>query len=256
MKANAQMPQPLLQANNLLLRVPVFRPEDRQLLANPRRFLTDLYFNRSRRGIVTILDDISLTLMPGERLGVIGANGAGKSTLLRVLAGIYQPTDGTLIVNGSVNGLFNISLGMNPEATGLENIYMRGLQMGMKLREIKALVPEIVGFAELEEAIDNPLNTYSTGMYMRLAFSVSTMVEPDILLLDEWIGTGDARFRQKVKARMDTLVENSRGLVLASHNTGLMKSLCTQGLVLAKGKMLFCGGLDEALEVYKAETVQ
>jgi len=149
--------------------------------------------------------------------------------------------------------MFDISLGMNPEATGLENIYMRGLQMGLKLREIKELVPGIVAFSELEEAIDNPLNTYSSGMKMRLAFSVSTMVEPDILLLDEWLGAGDARFRAKVKQRMNGLVQKSRGLVLATHNTGLMKGLCTKGMVLAKGKMVFCGNLDEALEIHQQQ---
>lgn len=253
MKDDITTKKALIEAKNLTLHVPIFQPSDRKLLSNPSRFLTDLYFSRTRRGIVTILNGISFTLKPGERLGIIGANGAGKSTLLRVLAGIYQPSSGKLIVNGTAKGLFDISLGMNPEATGLENIYMRGLQMGLKLREIKELVPGIVEFAELEEAIETPLNTYSTGMGMRLAFSVSTMVEPDILLLDEWLGAGDARFRQKVKARMDGLVQKSRGLVLATHNTGLMKGLCTQGMVLTKGKMVFCGDLDKALEIHKSQ---
>lgn len=250
------MTKPLLEARNITLNVPIFQPDDRQLLSDPSRFLTDLYFARTRRGIVTILDDISLTLMPGERLGVIGANGAGKSTLLRVLAGIYQPTAGKLVVNGTAKGLFDISLGMNQEATGLENIYMRGLQMGLTLSEIKERVPDILSFSELEDAIEKPFNTYSTGMRLRLAVSVSTMIEPDILLLDEWIGAGDARFRQKVKARMDSLVEKSRGLVLATHNVGLMNSLCTHGMVLDKGKMLFCGDLQEALDFYSIEVTK
>ena len=244
------MDKPLIDARNISLAVPVIRPDDRQLLVNPKSFLKDFYMAGTTREISVILDEVSFQLKPGERMGLIGANGAGKSTLLRVLADIYQPTAGELIVNGSVKGLFDISLGMNPEATGLENIYMRGLQMGLKLKEIKALVPEIISFAELDEAIDKPLNIYSTGMRLRLAFSVSTMVEPDILLLDEWIGAGDAHFRDKAKVRMDSLVENSRGLVIATHNTGLMKSICTHGLVLAKGKMIFLGNLDEALECY------
>lgn len=251
MEAKINMNIPLIEAKNLSLHVPIIQPADRKLLTNPKQFLTDLYFSRTKRGIVTILDKISFSLRPGERLGIIGANGAGKSTLLRVLAGIYQPSSGKLVVNGTAKGLFDISLGMNPEATGLENIYMRGLQMGLSLKKIKQRVTQIVEFAELEEAIDNPLNTYSTGMRMRLAFSISTMIEPDILLLDEWLGAGDARFRAKVKARMEGLVSHSRGLVLATHNTGLMKNLCTHGLVLSKGKMVYYGNLDEALEIHK-----
>ncbi|MDQ7018961.1 MAG: ABC transporter ATP-binding protein [Robiginitomaculum sp.] len=250
MTSNATPPQPLLHASKLTLHIPIIRPKDRQLLSNPARFLIDLYFSRTNRDVVTILDKVSFTLNQGERIGIIGANGAGKSTLLRLLAGIYAPSSGTLEVNGTVKGLFSISLGMYPEATGLENIYMRGLQMGLKLQEIKEMVPEVVEFAELQDAIENPLNTYSTGMRTRLAFSISTMIEPDILLLDEWIGAGDARFRDKVQARMNRLVEDSRGLVLATHNTGLMKRLCTKGLVLSKGKMAYYGDLEEALEVY------
>lgn len=249
-KTDAQEQQPLIQAKNICLHIPMFRPKDRQLLANPSRFLTDLYFARTRRDVVTILDRISFTLNPGERLGLIGANGAGKSTLLRLLAGIYTPSSGELVVNGTAKGLFSISLGMYQEATGLENIYMRGLQMGLRLKEIKKMVPEVIAFAELEDAIENPLNTYSTGMRTRLAFSISTMIEPDILLLDEWIGAGDARFTGKVQARMNGLVEDSSGLVLATHNTTLMKRLCTKGLVLSKGKMAFYGDLDEALDLY------
>ena len=154
---------------------------------------------------------------------MIGVNGSGKSTLLRVLAGIYVPTTGTLTVNGTAKGMFDISMGMHTEATGLENIYMRGLQMGLNLQEIKTLIPEIIEFSELKEVIDNPFNTYSTGMRMRLAFSISTMIDPDILLLDEWIGAGDAGFRRKINNRMDSLIEQSRGVVVASHNMSLMK---------------------------------
>lgn len=247
------MVKPLIKAQNLTLQIPIIMPTDRKIMSDPRKLLRDFYFSRTSRGFSTILDDVSFTLEPGMRLGLIGANGAGKSTLLRVLAGIYAPTSGSLKVNGVAKGLFDISMGMQPEATGLENIYMRGLQMGLNLKQIKKLIPEIINFAELEEVIDSPFNTFSTGMRMRLAFSISTMVEPDILLLDEWIGTGDARFRDKVTMRMERLVENSRGLVLASHSLMLMKGICTHGLLLSKGKLKFFGDLDEALEVYEQE---
>ena len=253
LKIDSQMPQPLLEVTSLTLRIPIFRPLDRKLLSNPSRLLSDLYLSRTRRASVTLLDNIAFSIKPGERLGLIGVNGSGKSTLLRVLAGIYVPTTGTLTVNGTAKGMFDISMGMHTEATGLENIYMRGLQMGLNLQEIKTLIPEIIEFSELKEVIDNPFNTYSTGMRMRLAFSISTMIDPDILLLDEWIGAGDAGFRRKINNRMDSLIEQSRGLVVASHNTSLMKDLCTHGLVLSNGSMIFCGGLAEALERYQKE---
>lgn len=243
----------LLEARNISLSVPVFQPGDREILSNPVRFILDLYLARTTRGVVTILNDISLTLSPGERLGIVGANGAGKSTLLRLLARIYTPTTGELKVNGTVKGLFDISLGMNPEATGLENIYMRGLQMGLKLSHVREMVPAILEFSELQRDIEKPLNTYSTGMRLRLAVSISTMIAPDILLLDEWIGAGDAHFREKIRSRMDQLIENSRGLILATHNVSLMKGLCNRGIVLHEGSIVFSGDLDKALDFYDSE---
>ena len=241
----------LIDAQDLTLHVPVVTQSDRSLRANPLRLISDFYLSRSTRVTATLLDNVNFKLLAGQRLGIIGENGAGKSTLLRVIAGIYQPSSGRLVVCGKAKGLFDISLGMQPEATGLENIYMRGLQMGMSLRSVRKLVPEVLEFSELSEHIDNPLSTYSTGMRLRLAIAISTMIEPDILLLDEWIGAGDARFNEKVKARMMSLVEGSRGLVIATHNTALMRSLCTHGLVLQKGRMRFVGPLDEALQVYQ-----
>jgi ABC-type polysaccharide/polyol phosphate transport system ATPase subunit len=243
----------LIEAKHVSLSVPVYQPRDRRLLVNPLQFITDLYFRRSNRGIVTLLEDISLSIVPGERLGVIGRNGSGKSTLLRLLANIYRPSSGLLKVNGTVKGLFDISLGMNPEATGLENIYIRGLQMGLTLKQIREMLPSILEFSELEDHIGKPMNTYSTGMRLRLAVSISTMIAPDVLLLDEWIGTGDAHFRERIKARMNRLVQHSRGLVLATHNVSLMQSLCTKGLVLDRGRIVFLGPLDEALDFYNKD---
>lgn len=246
------MAEPLISVRDLSFSIPVFYPDDRSLLSNPSRFLTDLYFGRRRRSTALILDGISFELAPGQRLGLIGANGAGKTSLLRVLAGIYAPSSGQLTVNGAAKGLFDLSLGMEPDATGLENIYLRGLQMGLSLSRVRALVEEVIDFSELLNDIEKPLHTYSAGMRTRLAVAVSTMIEPDILLFDEWIGTGDARFREKVEARMNALVQNSRGLIIATHNEALMKSLCTDGLVLAQGRMMFFGELQQALDRYAA----
>ncbi len=242
----------IVQVENLTLQVPMYKPTDRHLLKNPIGFLSDIYLTRTKREMVTLLDNVSFNLEMGQRVGLIGPNGAGKSTLLRTLAGIYKPTSGSASVRGTVKGMFDIALGMNPEATGLENIYLRGLQMGLRLKEITPLITDIVEFADLENAIDQPFNTYSTGMRMRLAFSISTTVEPDLLLLDEWIGAGDANFREKVKSRMENLIAHSRGLILATHNNGLMKSLCTHGLIIAGGKNIFFGDINEALDFYHA----
>jgi len=245
------MSDPLLLAKDIHLDFPVISPAERKLMTNPIKFLIDFYFSRSLRKPVKILDGLNFTVNAGDRLAIIGHNGAGKSTLLRLLAGIYYPTSGSLTINGTAKGLFDVSMGMNPNATGLENIYLRGLQMGMTLGEIKTKIPQIMEFTELDNDIHKVFDTYSSGMRLRLAFAVSTMIEPDILLMDEWLGAGDVRFKSKVKQRMDGLVEKSTSLVLASHNTGLLKQLCTKGLVIEKGKQVFFGPLDEAIAAYE-----
>lgn len=242
--------QPLIECKAVSLQVPVIAAAQRNLMANPLRIFSDLYVARSRRHFVTVLDRVSFNLLPGQRLGLIGPNGAGKSTLLRVLAGIYEPTEGTLRIRGSAKGLFDISLGMHREATGVENIYIRGLQMGLPLHKIRDLIPSVMEFCELGKDIEKPLGTFSAGMRLRLAVAVSTMIEPDILLLDEWLGTGDAAFNAKIKVRMMKLVEKSKGLVIATHNTNLMQTLCTHGLVLNKGHPVFFGEVGEALNVH------
>jgi len=247
------VPKPLIEAKDVVLTAPVIVPEDRKLLSSPTRFLTDLYFARTHRGNVTLLRDISFTLNPGDRIGLIGGNGAGKSTLLRVLAGIYFPSGGSLAINGTVHGLFDIAMGMSPEATGLENIYLRGLQMGLSIAEVRANVPAVTEFTEIGPAIDKPFGTYSAGMRLRLAFALATMIKPDILLLDEWIGAGDENFRRKAQVRMEQIVEDSRGLVIATHNRRLMKQLCTHGIVLRGGTIVMSGDVDEAHDYYEAQ---
>ncbi len=244
------MPAPLLRAQNIGLDFPTITPADRKIMTSPVRFLLDFYFSRSLRKSVPVLHDISFEIYPGDRLGILGLNGAGKSTLLRLLAGIYFPTSGHLEVQGQAKGLFDVSMGMQAEATGLENIYLRGLQMGISLGEIKQKLPDIMEFTELGDDIHKVFDTYSSGMRLRLAFAVSTMITPDILLMDEWLGAGDARFKAKVKTRMDGLVEGSRSLVLASHSVALLKQLCTKGLVLHKGEQMYFGSLDDAIKCY------
>lgn len=245
----------LVKARNLCLDIPLYKPGAKQILKNPKSLLTDLYMGGTKRQLNTILKDISFTLQSGDRLGIIGSNGAGKSTLLRIIAGVYYQTQGQLTVNGSIKGLFNISIGMSMEGTGYENIYLRGLQMGLSIKEVKELVPNVIEFSELGEHINKPINTYSTGMLLRLAFAISTMIEPDILVLDEWIGAGDAKFRNKAQERMESLVDNSKGLILASHSNALMKRLCNKAIVINDGQLVFSGDVEAALDYYDSNIV-
>jgi len=249
--ADTRVTTPLIVADNVSVTVPYYQPESRRLLTLPKQMLSGLYTNRTKRTHKTILRDISFKLDPGERLGIIGVNGAGKSTLLRALGGVYPTHGGSLHINGDARGLFNINLGMNYEGTGVENIYLRGLQMGLSIADIHDRVEDVVAFSELGEAIHQPLSTYSAGMSLRLAFSVSTMIDPDILLLDEWIGAGDIKFRFKAQERMNQLVDKSRGLVIATHNTALMKTLCSRALLLDGGDLVFDGPIDDALATYE-----
>ena len=181
---------------------------------------------------VKALNNITLQLKDGDRLGVMGPNGAGKSTLLRTLAGVYHPTSGSIDVSGSIASLIDISLGMDSEATGYENIRMRGIMMGMKLKQIKTIEEEIAEFTELGKFLELPIRTYSTGMHMRLGFAVSTTLPADIILMDEWLSVGDSDFLIKAEKRLHDYIQKSSILVLASHSEDLISKLTNQTLRL------------------------
>lgn len=203
--------------------------------------------------VVSALSGVSLTLTDGDRYALIGHNGAGKTTMLRVMSGVYEPVEGQLTIEGSVAGLFDIMLGMDMDATGFENIYLRGLYLGLKRREIESKVDGIAAFTELGEYLSVPVRTYSSGMLMRLAFAVSTAIEPDILLMDEWLGVGDQKFIEKARARLDGMVERSKILVLASHSPDLLRQICNKGVLLHNGRVTAVGPLDEILDRYQRE---
>ena len=188
--------------------------------------------NISNQVAVTALHNLSLKLEPGDRLGVMGPNGAGKSTLLRVIAGIYEPTQGSVEVRGRIASLINISLGMELEASGYENIRMRGVMMGLSLKQIKSLEEEIADFTELGPYLNMPIRSYSTGMHMRLGFAVSTAVPADILLMDEWLSVGDEAFKIKAEKRLEEYVKKSSILVIASHSRETIKKLSNKTLNL------------------------
>lgn len=207
-------------------------------------------FQPPKRQMRTTLDDITLSLGAGDRLGIIGRNGAGKSTLLKVLVGAYPPSRGFIEVAGTRQALLNLALGFNGEATVVENILLRGIAMGLRSREATKILDEVLDFSELREKAGDRLRTLSSGQRMRLGFALTTSVKHDILLMDEWIGAGDASFVKKAKERIQSRVDEAKVVVLASHNAKLMRDVCNKGVVLERGRMVFLGDIDEALKVY------
>jgi homopolymeric O-antigen transport system ATP-binding protein len=192
---------------------------------------------RGGRRYLAALDGISFSLKSGDRLGLVGRNGSGKTTLLKALYGIYPPTTGRIDIVGRVDALFNIALGFRREATGRRNIELRGLINGWSPAEIAQRMDAIIEFTELGEFIDLPFKTYSQGMAARLAFAVATSLEPEILLMDEWIGAGDPAFQEKARARMSALASNAGIIVLATHNHDLIKRTCNKVLELENGRV-------------------
>ncbi|MFM9927785.1 ABC transporter ATP-binding protein [Variovorax sp. H27-G14] len=188
--------------------------------------------------VVQALSNINIELKSGDRLGLIGHNGAGKSTLLRTLAGVYEPSAGEFMRQGTVSSLIDPSLGIEHDATGIENIMLRGLIMGMNKKQVEALTPDICEFSGLGEYVHMPVRTYSTGMLMRLAFSISTSVEADILLMDEWLSVGDAAFTEKAEQRMKDVVAKSGILVLASHSPELIAKECNRVIHMEHGRIV------------------
>ncbi len=196
---------------------------------------------------VAALQDVSFSLTAGDRLALVGANGSGKTTLLKVLHGIFRPTEGTVNVEGRTDALFNVGLGFRQEATGRRNIELRGLINGWNEEEIAERMDEIIAYSELGDFIDMPYKMYSQGMAARLAFAAATAFEPEILLMDEWIGAGDPAFQEKARARLSKLIEHAGIVVIASHNHAILRNICDKGLVLDRGRLVYFGELEAAL---------
>lgn len=208
--------------------------------------------DRRDRAVITALNDVSFAAEHGERVGIIGHNGAGKSTLLRAIAGVYEPPRGKISVCGKVGSLIDLTLGMDMEATGYENIRIRSLLLGLPRNKIIEYADEIARVTELGEFLSMPIRTYSSGMLLRLAFAISTSVAPDILLMDEWIGVGDASFLKKAHDRLLGLVGRTGILFLASHSSALIMDNCTRAIWLEKGEMRADGLPAEVLREYGA----
>lgn len=195
---------------------------------------------------IRALNDISISLRDGDRLGLLGTNGAGKTTLLKTIAGILPPVEGEIKTVGVISPLTSIMLGLDGESTGFENIRIRGRFMGYSEPEITEIIPEVAEFTELGEYLNLPIKTYSSGMRMRLSLATSTAFQPDILLLDEWLGTGDVAFRDKAAKRLRQLIFDSGIFVFASHSRDMHQRLSNKGAVLQKGELLFFGDIEDA----------
>ena len=205
--------------------------------------------------IVRALQSISLDLVDGDRLGLVGSNGAGKTTFLRVVSRVYPPLRGEAVIEGKVSSFTDIGLGMEPEATGWQNIIFRCVFLGLTFAEARALAPSIGEFCELGAYLDLPVRTYSTGMFLRLAFAISTAVQPDIVVMDEMIGAGDQSFIEKAQRRIGELLERTRILVLASHSQPIIRNFCNKALWLDHGQVRMLGCVDDVLLAYERATL-
>lgn len=197
------------------------------------------------------VNGFNLEVYKGETVGVIGRNGAGKSTLLKLLSRITYPTEGKICVKGKISSMLEVGTGFHPELTGRENIYLNGAILGMKKSEITELLPDIIAFSECEEFIDTPAKRYSSGMLVRLAFSVAAHLNGDILLMDEVLAVGDKQFKDKCAKKIKSLVfDEGKTVVIVSHHTDVIKQLCSRCIVMEKGEKVFDGDVEEAIKVY------
>lgn len=231
---------------------PVYNASSRSLRTHVMGQLGGVLKPQKKHVSVSALSAINMTLTDGARVGLIGHNGAGKTTLLRVLSRIYPPSSGTVQINGTISSLTNITLGMDPESTGYDNILFRLIFFGLTFAEAKDKVPEIAEFSGLGDYLHLPLRTYSTGMALRLAFSSGTSVSPDILILDEMIGAGDVTFREKSLRRIEKTLDAAKILVLASHDLLLLEMYCDSLIWLEKGRVKLTGKTSEVLTAYRA----
>lgn len=231
---------------------PIYNANGRSLTSRLLQVATGgkLDADPSGRVVVKALEDISFQFEDGERIGLLGHNGAGKSTLLRALSGVYSPSVGTASIEGEVGSLIDLSLGINPEASGRENIFIRGALLGLSKAEISACFDSIVEFSELGNFIEMPVRTYSSGMHLRLAFAVSTVVRPEILLMDEWLSVGDASFQHKAEARLTEVVDSTKILVIATHSRDLIEKTCTRAIWLEHGLIKMDGPAKEVAQAY------
>lgn len=240
-----------IKFDDVSLDFPVYNANSRSLKFNLLKAATGGVVG-SKNGVVLVraLDSLSFEIKDGERVALMGHNGSGKTTLLRVLNGIYKPTHGTAEVQGNTGSLIDITLGIETESTGRENIYLRAALLGFSKRIVDSNLEEIIDFSGLGDFIDMPVRTYSSGMHLRLAFAVSTIMRPEILFMDEWLSVGDESFQKKAESRMSDLLNTTSILVIATHSKQLIEDVCTRAIWLEHGKVVFDGSPAEAIAKY------
>ena len=231
---------------------PIFNATARSLTSKLLQIATGgkLDSDASGRVLVRALTNISFTLNSGDRVGLLGHNGAGKSTLLRALSGVYAPTRGSVSIAGQVGSLIDVGLGINLEATGRENVFIRGQLLGLTNAQIASRYEEIVSFTELGDFMEVPVRTYSSGMHLRLAFAVSTVVRPEILLMDEWLSVGDEGFKAKAENRLTEMVSETTILAIATHSRELIEKVCNRVIWLEHGRIKMDGPVGDVVPAY------
>jgi ABC-type polysaccharide/polyol phosphate transport system ATPase subunit len=246
----------MIRLDNVTVDIPVFlRDRRRGLVGNVvNRFVGGMISSgTSNRTAVRALDRVSIEINPGDRYGIIGHNGAGKTTLLKTIAGIYPCSTGTVSVDGEIRTFFNISAGLDPSRSGLVNIRNLAIYYTQDISTIDRLAPQVVAFSELGEFIEMPVSTYSAGMLARLIVSVALTFEGDILVMDEMLSAGDARFMEKVRGRLHDILSNAKILVFASNAIGMIRALCDKAIWLEKGRVRMCGDVDDVAEAFHRE---
>ena len=234
----------LIRAESIVVEFPIYGTRHRSLKHAFIRTATGglLARDAAERIVVRALDGLTFSFHEGDRVGIIGHNGSGKTTLLRVLTGAYEPVSGSIEIRGRVASMLSVNLGMDMEATGYENIFLRAAVMGLKPAEVRPLVDEICEFSELGDYLEMPLRTYSSGMAMRLMFAISTCIPADIILMDEWLSVGDSAFSEKAQRRLQRLLGQAKILVVASHDGQLIRNNCNKIMRLDHGTLI---GLEE-----------
>ena len=256
MKSMVVKPPAALSLNQVSVSFPIYHGTSRSLKKSLmfRSSGGRIAQDASHRIVVEALREISVSLVERDRLALIGANGAGKTTLLRVMAGVYEPTSGLVMVNGRISSIFDIGIGIDPELNGYDNIRLRGLLLQLSRAEIEERLQEIADFTELGNYLDMPVRTYSSGMMMRLTFAVSTCFVPEIVLMDEWILAADLHFISKAQKRIEEFIEKSSIFVLATHNLDVLHQWCTKALWLENGRARAFGPVDEIIDAYRLGT--